>query len=343
MSINWYPGHMKKTKDLIEANLKLVDVVIELLDARIPISSRNPQFDQLVGRKKRIVALNKYDLADPSRTRAWIQYYAKKNIKAIPINSLNGDGIQDLINEVKASATDVFEKAQRQGRLVRPIRAMIVGIPNVGKSSLINKLAGKTAAKTGNKPGVTKGKQWIRLNSEIELFDTPGILWPKIEEDLMGIKLACSGAIKDEVLNIEDIAFQLIKLLLKDYKTLFFERYKLEESDILTAIEEYGDYQAGDLNNDRENCDEFDESNESNEFDQHNSTNSLDITLDVIEDPMFTSEYIVEIMNQVGRKRGCLIKGNEVDLEKSSRLIVDDFRKGLIGKITLEVPVVGGL
>ncbi len=280
MSINWYPGHMKKTKDLIEANLKLVDVVIELLDARIPISSRNPQFDQLVGHKKRVVALNKYDLADPIRTKMWIKYYADLGIKAIPINSLSGDGVTELINEAKNSCTDVIEKAQRQGRLVRPIRAMIVGIPNVGKSSLINKLAGKTAAKTGNKPGVTKGKQWIRLNKEVELFDTPGILWPKIEEDLMGIKLAASGAIKDEVLNIEDIAFHLITMLLVDYKKVFYERFKIEDD-----------------------------------------------TLDV-----------VEMMTFIGRKRGCLMRGNEVDLEKASRLIVDEFRKGIIGRITLEIP-----
>ena len=280
MSINWYPGHMKKTKDLIEANLKLVDVVIELLDARIPISSRNPQFDQLIGHKKRVVALNKYDLADPVRTKRWIQYYADQGIKAIPINSLNGDGVSVLIDEAKATCTDVIEKAQRQGRMMRPIRAMIVGIPNVGKSSLINKLAGKNAAKTGNKPGVTKGKQWIRLNKEVELFDTPGILWPKIEEDAMGIKLACSGAIKDEILNIEDIAFHLITMIMVDYKRVFFERYKIEPE----------------------------------------------------------MEDVVEIMTFIGRKRGCLVRGNEVDLEKASRLIVDEFRKGVIGRITLEIP-----
>lgn len=280
MSINWYPGHMKKTRDLIEANLKLVDVVIELLDARIPISSRNPQFDQLVGNKNRVVALNKFDLADPQRTKRWIEYYGNKGIKAIPINSLTGEGVSELVNEAKGAAVEVIEKAKRQGRLMRPIRCMIVGIPNVGKSSLINKLAGKSAAKTGNKPGVTKGKQWIRLNKEIELFDTPGILWPKIEEDLMGIKLACSGAIKDEVLNIEDIAYHLINLVRVDYDRLFMERYKLDE----------------------------------------------------------TIQDTVEIMTAIGRKRGCLIKGNEVDLEKASRLIVDEFRKGVIGRITLEIP-----
>lgn len=285
MSINWYPGHMKKTKDLIEANLKLVDVVIELLDARIPISSRNPQFDALIGHKKRLVALNKFDLADPVRTRMWIADYADKGIKAIPINALSGEGVPQLVNEAKLLAVDVIEKAKRQGRLIRPIRVMIVGIPNVGKSSLINKLAGKNAAKTGNKPGVTRGKQWIRINKEIELFDTPGILWPKIEEDITGIKLASSGAIKDEVINIEEIAFHLIQLLNDDYENLFNDRYKLQE-------------------------------------------------IKPDEEP----DHTVAIMTEIGRKRGCLVKGNEVDLEKASRLIVDEFRKGLIGKITLETP-----
>lgn len=280
MSINWYPGHMKKTKDLIEANLKLVDICVELLDARIPISSRNPQFDALIGEKKRVVALNKADLADPHKTKRWIDYYARMGITAIPVNSLNGSGFDDLLQAVRASSTDLRDKMMRQGRMMRPVRLMIIGIPNVGKSSLINKLAGKNAAKAGNKPGVTRGKQWIRLNKELELFDTPGILWPKIEEDMMGIKLACSGAIKDEVLNIEDIAFHLIQLLKEQYRPAFESRY--------------------------------------------------DVSLDDMD--------TVEVMTFIGRKRGCLMKGNRVDLEKASRLIVDDFRKGHIGKLTLEVP-----
>ncbi len=280
MSINWYPGHMKKTKELIEANLKLVDVVIELLDARIPVSSRNPQFDQLIGNKKRIVALNKYDLADPNVTQQWVNYYKDQGIKAIPINSITGTGIKDLLQEVKAEASFVFEKAQKQGRLMRPIRLMIVGIPNVGKSTLINKLAGKNAAKAGNKPGVTRGKQWIRLNKEVELFDTPGILWPKIEEDLTGIKLACSGAIKDEILNIEDIAYHLVGMILEKYPQAIDTRFEVTIGD----------------------------------------------------------EEVVEIMEAIGRRRGCLIKGNAVNLEKVSRLIIDEFRKGLIGQISLEKP-----
>ena len=277
MSINWYPGHMKKTKDLIQANLKLVDAVVELLDARIPISSRNPQFDELVGHKKRIIALNKADLADAYKTKQWIEYYKTIGIEAIPINASSGNGVSQLVTLIKETCQDEIIRASEKGRLHRPIRIMIVGIPNVGKSSLINKLAGKNAAKTGNKPGVTRGKQWIRINKDIELFDTPGILWPKIEEDLMGIKLACTGAIKDEVLNIEDIAFHLINLLLEKYPTQFLERYALSQG-----------------------------------------------------------EETVEYMEQIGRKRGCLVKGNQVDLEKASRLIVDEYRKGTIGSMTLE-------
>lgn len=281
MSINWYPGHMKKTRDLIEANLKLVDIVVELLDARIPISSRNPQFDNLVSGKKRIVALNKYDLSDPSITKLWIDYYKDMGIKAIPINALDGYGVSELLNQVKFESSDVAEKMKRQGRKLRPIRLMIIGIPNVGKSSLINRLAGKTAAKAGNRPGVTKGKQWIRLNKDIELFDTPGILWPKIEEDMTGIKLACSGAIKDEVLNIEDIAFHLCNILNDKYPSALENRYGIDTENLET----------------------------------------------------------VELMELIGRKRGCLVKGNQVDLEKASRLIIDEFRKGTIGNISLESPM----
>ncbi len=279
MSINWYPGHMKKTKDLIQNNLKLIDVAIELMDARIPISSRNPQFDALLKGKKRVIALNKSDLADPQKTRLWIEYFAKQGIKAIPIDSLAGQGVAQLVSEIKTECKAQIDKALNQGRLVRPIRVMIIGIPNVGKSSLINKLAGKSAAVTGNKPGVTKGKQWIRINKEIELFDTPGILWPKIEEDMQGIKLACSGAIKDQILNIEDIAFHLIKMLMVQYPELLKTRYKFEDET----------------------------------------------------DP-------VEIMEWIGRKRGCLLKRNEIDYEKVARIVLDEFRKGTIGKMSLEVP-----
>lgn len=281
MSINWYPGHMKKTKDLINANLKLVDAVVELLDARIPMSSRNPQFDELIKDKKRIIALNKADLADQAKTKLWQKKFKEEGITALTINASTGQGVNQLVDFIKLSCQDVIKRAEEKGRLHRPIRIMIVGIPNVGKSSLINKLVGKNAAKTGNKPGVTRGKQWIRINQDIELFDTPGILWPKIEEDLMGIKLACTGAIKDEVLIIEDIAFHLINLLIEQYPVPFSERYQIE-------------------------LDEF--------------------------------EDTVAIMEGIGRKRGCIMRGNQVDLEKVSRLVIDEYRKGTIGNMTLEIP-----
>jgi len=280
MSINWYPGHMKKTKDLIVANLKMVDAVVELLDARIPVSSRNPQFDNLIGSKKRIIALNKSDLSDPEKLKQWVNYYGSLGIKAIPINSLGGAGVSQLLTVVKNECQGLIKQAEAKGRLNRPIRIMIIGIPNVGKSSLINKLAGKNAAKTGNKPGITKGKQWIRLNKDIELFDTPGILWPKIEEDFTGIKLAATGAIKDEILNIDDIAYEFIKVMKMQYESAFMQRYQLDTFD---------------------------------------------------EDP-------IVVMDIIGRKRGCLARGNEIDYEKVSRLILDEFRKGLIGQMTIEVP-----
>jgi ribosome biogenesis GTPase A len=228
MHINWYPGHMKKTKELIQANLKLVDVVVELLDARIPISSRNPQIDELVGQKPRVVLLNKYDLCDQRVLKDWIEYFKVRGIVAIPINSISGDGVKNLLKQIKIETQPLVDKFKAQGRVPRAIRMMIVGIPNVGKSSLINKLVGKKAAKTGNKPGVTKGKQWIRIRDDIELFDTPGILWPKIDDKESGLNLAFTGAINDDTLIIEDIGFELIKRLIKRYPDVLKKRYDLD-------------------------------------------------------------------------------------------------------------------
>ncbi|WP_430882811.1 ribosome biogenesis GTPase YlqF [Fusibacter sp. JL216-2] len=280
MHINWYPGHMKKTKDLIKANLKLVDVVVELLDARIPCSSRNPQFDELVGQKPRVVALNKFDLADPVVTKAWIEDYKKKGITAIPVNALTGAGMKDLLSAVKETGGARVNKRVAKGADMSSVRVMIVGIPNVGKSSLINNLVGKKSAKTGNKPGVTKGKQWIRVRSDIDLFDTPGILWPKIEDEKVGMNLAYTGAIKDEILHIDDVAFHLLAVLIKKYPDLLKARYKFEE----------------------------------------------------------LGQETLEIMDAIGRKRGCIKRGNEIDYDKVARLILDEYRKGTIGRITLEHP-----
>ncbi len=231
MHINWYPGHMKKTKELIQANLKLVDVVVELLDARIPISSRNPQIDELVGNKLRIVLLNKYDLCDKRTLKEWVAFFSERGITAIPINSVSGDGVKNLLKQIKIETKPLVDKMLSQGRVPRSIRMMIVGIPNVGKSSLINTLVGKKTAKTGNKPGVTKGKQWIRLREDLDLFDTPGILWPKIDDKMVGLNLAFTGAINDDTLVMEDVGFYLIKELMKRYPEALKERYKLEDMD----------------------------------------------------------------------------------------------------------------
>lgn len=279
--INWYPGHMKKTKDLITEHIKLVDVVVEVLDGRIPLSSRNPQFDDLIVAKPRIVALNKFDLADPKNLDLWIAHYKANGISAIPINSLTGEGIDRLMHEIRYLAQGKQEKLAEKGRNLGAVRVMIVGIPNAGKSSLINKLVGKKTAKTGNRPGVTRGKQWVRIRKDLELFDTPGILWPKIDDPIVGMNLAYTGAIKDEILNIEDIAINLLEFLMNHYAGLLMNRYKLEE---------------------------------------------------IPEDRL-------ELMELIARKRGCIRSGNEVDYNKVSNLILDEFRKGIIGKISLESPV----
>lgn len=280
MIINWYPGHMKKTRELIQANLKMVDVVIELLDARMPISSKNPTIDELIETKKRIVVLNKHDLSDERILNAWIAYYKERGIVAIPINSLNGYGIKKLLSEIKLETAELHEKMKEKGRVPRPTRIMIVGIPNVGKSSLINKLAGKKSAKVGNKPGVTRGKQWIKINKDLELFDTPGILWPKIDDQQVGMRLAFAGSIKDDILDVDTLGLRLIEYMMDKYPDKLMERYKLSELD----------------------------------------------------------DDGVVVMEVIGRKRGCIMSGNQIDYSKVARLVLDEFRKGTIGRISLESP-----
>lgn len=280
MIINWYPGHMKKTKELIKQNLKLIDVVVELFDARIPISSKNPDIDNIIGDKPKIVILNKYDLADPKVLNDWINYYKAKNIEAIPFNSLTGDGMNKLLNSIKDSVKDKIQSLQNKGRKNRPIRVMIVGIPNVGKSSLINKLVGKKSAKTGNRPGITKGKQWIRIRKDLELFDTPGILWPKIDDQDVGLNLGFTGSIKDEILDTDELCLKLIEILSEKYPEKLKERYKLDE---------------------------------------------------LSENPLLN-------MENIGKKRGCMKSGGIIDYTKVSNIVLDEFRKGIIGKISLESP-----
>lgn len=238
MNIQWYPGHMTKAKRQMQEDLKLIDLIIELVDARVPLSSRNPDIDQLGQNKSRLILLNKADLADERQNEAWKEYFQSKGFYVVKVDSRNGAGMKTIQNVIQEACKEKIERDRRRGIKNRPIRAMVAGIPNVGKSTFINTFAGKACAKTGNKPGVTKGKQWIRLNKNVELLDTPGILWPKFEDQLVGIRLACVGSIKDDILNIEELALWLLEKLKKDYPGFLEKRYGIsEEGSPLETLE----------------------------------------------------------------------------------------------------------
>lgn len=280
MNINWYPGHMKKTIESIQENLKLVDVVFELIDARIPYSSKNPVIDSIVGEKPKIVILNKSDLSSPKGNEKWADLFSKNMVKSVLLNSVSGKGINKLL-ELAYEVTDYKRIAfEKRGVISRPIRAMILGIPNVGKSTLINTLSGRKSAKIGNRPGITKHNQWIKTKNKLDLLDTPGILWPKFEDKEVGINLAFTGAIKDEILDIETLALKLIERLALYFPDLLEKRYNIE----------------------------------------------------------IMGKSHLDIMEDIGLKRGCIIKGGEIDYTKVSNIILDEFRKGMIGNITLEFP-----
>ncbi len=230
--VNWYPGHMFKTKKQIIEDIKLIDIVIELLDARIPYSSKNPDMQRIIKNKKRIVLLNKCDLADDIETKKWIEYYKKNNIKAIACDANLGKGTKEILKAIEDIMQEEMQKAAEKGRIKKNIRIMILGIPNVGKSSLINRLGGKKVATVGNKPGVTKQKQWVRIANNIELLDTPGVLWPKFEDENVALNLSYTGSIKDEILQTIEIAFKLLIFLYKEYPNRLIERYKLEQNEL---------------------------------------------------------------------------------------------------------------
>lgn len=231
MYFQWYPGHMTKAKRMMQENIKLIDLVIELVDARIPMSSRNPDIDELGKNKARLILLNKSDLAEDRQNDAWAEYFRRQGYSVVKVNSKRGGGIKSIQGVIQEACKEKIERDRKRGILNRPVRAMVVGIPNVGKSTFINALAGKACAKTGNKPGVTKGKQWIRLNKNVELLDTPGILWPKFEDQQVGLKLAFIGSIKDEILNTEELAGELIKFLTMHYAGVLAEKYGIEEQE----------------------------------------------------------------------------------------------------------------
>ncbi len=271
---------MTKTRRLIEKNLKLIDVVVEILDARVPLSGRNPNFDDIIKNKPRLLVMNKSDLADAGRTAQWIEYFNSRGISVIPISCATGRGINSIINSAKTLMRDKIDREKEKGRSIT-VKIMMVGIPNVGKSSLINRLIGKAGAKTGDRPGVTRGEQWLRIRSDTELLDTPGILPPKFENQEIAKKLACTGAIKDEIINIELLSYSLLDYLRDNYPALLTARYKLED---ISGLEGY------------------------------------------------------EILEKIGRKRGCVISGGEIDTERAANLVIDEFRSSRIGNITLELP-----
>ena len=239
MNVQWYPGHMTKAKRQMQEDLKLIDLIIELVDARVPLSSRNPDIDQLGQNKSRLILLNKADLADERQNEAWKEYFQSKGFHVVKVDSRNGAGMKTIQNVIQEACKEKIERDRRRGIKNRPIRAMVAGIPNVGKSTFINTFAGKACAKTGNRPGVTKGKQWIRLNKNVELLDTPGILWPKFEDQEVGIRLAFVGSIKDDILNMEELALKLIDYLKERYTGLLEKRYGISEAG--NAVEILGD------------------------------------------------------------------------------------------------------
>ena len=279
MQVQWYPGHMTKAKRMMLEDIKLIDLVIELIDARVPTSSRNPDIDEIAKGKSRLAVLNKSDLADPHKNDEWLKYYQNKGTPALLVDSRNRTGFAPIGKAIEEACRVKIERDRKRGIINRPVRAMVVGIPNVGKSTFINSMCKKASAKTGNKPGVTKGKQWINLNKNVELLDTPGILWPRFDNELTGMHLAFIGSINDEIVDEVELAMELMNYLKKSYAGVLFNRYEVDESK---------------------------------------------------ETPV--------ILNDIAIKRGCLKKGNETDYSKAANILLDDFRSGKLGRITIEDP-----
>ena len=279
MNYQWYPGHMTKAKRMMQENIKLIDLIIELVDARIPVSSRNPDINELGKGKSRIVLLNKADLADPAVNKQWVEYFKNQGAGVLEINSKSGAGIRNIHGLIQEVCKEKIERDRKRGIVNRPIRAMVVGIPNVGKSTFINSFVGKAAAKTGNKPGVTKGKQWISLNKNMELLDTPGILWPKFEDQQVGMRLAFIGSINDEIMIMDELACDLIHVIREIYPKALSERYEME-----------------------------------------------------------LKERDVDVLSDIAENRKCFGKGGTLDLEKAAGILIDDFRSGKLGRMTLEKP-----
>ena len=286
MNIQWYPGHMTKAKRAMKEDIKLIDLIIELVDARVPLASRNPDIDELGKGKARLILLNKSDLASEKQNEAWTAWFKKKGFFVVKVNARSGAGLKQITGVVQEACKEKIERDRRRGILNRPVRAMVVGIPNVGKSTFINSFAGKACTKTGNKPGVTKGNQWIRLNKTLELLDTPGILWPRFEDQRVGLSLAFIGSINDEILNKDELAMELIRFLETYYPQILPQRYLPDEDKEVSS----------------------------------------------------GSRTELEWLSQIAKVRGCLLKGGEPDYGKAAAIVIDDFRSGRLGRITLEFP-----
>ena len=300
MNYQWYPGHMTKARRMMQEDIKLIDLVIELVDARVPLSSRNPDIDELGKNKSRLILLNKVDLADDSRTVLWADYFKRQGYFVTRLDARSKSGIKAVSSMIAEACREKTERDRKRGIKNRPVRAMIVGIPNVGKSTFINTFAGKACAKTGNKPGVTKGKQWVRLNKDVELLDTPGILWPKFDNQMIGLRLAVTGAIRDEILLSEDLALWLLEYVSENYPGMLENRYQIGEA---VSLNENNDSMAAEMPEEKRRA--------------------------------------LWLLEQIARVRGCLLKGGEPDYKKASMLLVEDFRSGRLGRITLEVPETG--
>ena len=282
-NIQWFPGHMTKTKRQIQASLKLVDAVAEIIDARIPVSSRNPDLDSIIQNKPRVVLMNKCDMADPSSTQKWINYFKNNGIVAIPIDCKTGRGINKFVSSVNEVLKEKIEKQKAKGLLNPTVRVMIVGIPNVGKSTFINRISKNRKAKAEDKPGVTRGNQWFTINKGFEVLDTPGVLWPKFEDKIVGERLAFTGAVKDQIMDTELLAMRLLDFLKVEKNPIFLERFKLQNEPI-EEIESY------------------------------------------------------ELLELIGRKRGMLISGGEIDTERAAIMLLDEYRSAKLGKYTFELP-----
>ena len=283
MNIQWYPGHMTKTRRQIQADLKLVDLVAEVIDARIPVSSRNPDLDELVGEKPRLIVLNRADQADPAGTRAWCAWFRERGWAVLETTARDGKGVNQFSITIKNAMKEKLEQWKAKGMVGRPIRVMVVGVPNVGKSTFINQVAKRKSAKAGNRPGVTRGRQWVSVDAGLDLLDTPGILWPKFEDEATGLHLAFTGAVKDEVMDAETLACRLLELLAARYPNALEQRYQI---------------------------------------------------------PADLSGQGWELLEACGRKRGFLISGGEVDTERMAKVLLDEYRSGTLGNITLELPPV---